>query len=125
MKKVIIGLLIGLLMSGGCYADYIAESDISPVETKEKIDLDNIMFLPITETVILRTMILYLDEENNVIRSSGGRKYVFANRDEELADDGETVLIPESTEFTQFCQSVGITKAKIITAAKTLLVARQ
>lgn len=104
-------------------ADYISEADLSDVATKKKVDLDNITFLPSTKTAIIRTVTKYYTTDDGLVRSKASKTYNFQDRDEELDEQGR-VIVPESTEFTDFCTALGLTKQKIITAAKAILAVR-
>jgi hypothetical protein len=107
-----------LTLAANCFAeDYLERDDIVDVEVAFEKDIDNIVILLDTKTVVIRTTLSYLDEEDYVVRTEAGELIILRD----VEDDLETPEDETLTEYTDFFQSLGINKAALRTAIKVAL----
>ncbi len=84
---------------------FISKEAINEQETQIAVDLDNIIILPTTETVVVRVIEKYLDSEDKVLRTKSAGQIIFRN-------------IESSTAYTTFLVRAGIDVQKIKDALK-------
>ncbi len=97
--------------------DYFEEEDLLQVAVRKVLDFDNMVILPTTKTVRIRTIEKSLDVDGNVVSQKAGRKFIYMD----VGDNEETLDIDETrTDFTDFMQLLNISKAKVKNAIRTM-----
>lgn len=109
-------VILAMTFAGYCFAqDFLSQNTLTDVEVTVERDIDNIVILPATKTIVIRIIERYLDAEGEVVRTKAGNVINFIDRE----DDENTLEIDEScTDYTDFLINLGITKAKLRQAIK-------
>jgi len=114
------GLIASLLiwgLMGYCFAEeYIISEDISEAVVKRVLDFDNMVILPTTKTVIIRTISKDLDAEGNTVRQGAGPNFIYRD----VEDNPETEQDETDNSFTTFMQKLGISKATVKQAIREM-----
>jgi len=115
---LVIYLFVLVIVLGGiCFAnDYILSEDISEAVTQRVLDFDNLVILPTTKTVVIRTISKDLDSEGVVVRQSAGPTIIY----KDVEDNLETPENEAITDFTDFMQLLDLNKTKVKQAIRTM-----
>ena len=117
MKKFLVVLFVCLFMvTQISFADYIEETELSQIAVKTVLEFDNMVILPTTKTVVIRTIEKSLDAEDEVVSSKAGRKFIYMDREDNL----ETPNDETCTDFTDFMVKLGLNKAVVKQAIREM-----
>ena len=94
-------------------SDYINETDIAQVATKNRLVLDTIRILVQTQTCEVTTLKRQVDDNGDTVSQSQGPNFIY--RDKPATEND-----PEDNSYTEFMTKLGLTKTKVRSAVKQM-----
>ncbi len=96
--------------------DYIETNDLTQVATRKVLELDNIVILPTTKTVEIRTIEKSLDADGNIVSQKAGKNFIYMDKE----DNPDTPEDESSNDFTLFISKLGLTQALVKQAIREM-----
>ncbi len=96
--------------------DYIETNNLTQIATRKVLDLDNIVILPTTKTVEIRTIEKELDVDGNIVSQKAGKNFIYMDRE----DNPDTEEDESCDDFTVFMGKLGLTRASVKQAVREM-----